>query len=168
MCQEEGKGYLGKEKQNASANSIASTLLFFPAALGYGEVKGRGVTSLALESDACLCPRPPVMSWRLKEDHCCLVTQSCPTLATPWTVVSQAPLSMGLPRQEYWSGLPFPSPGNLPNPGIKPASPALASGFFSTEPPGKPSRQIISPLNFSPLMWKVEKTAPHSWSCYKD
>ena len=44
---------------------------------------------------------------------------------------------MGFPRQEYWSGFPFPSPGDLPNPGIKPASPALAGGFFTTEPPGK-------------------------------
>ena len=54
-----------------------------------------------------------------------LVTKSCSTLATPWTVAHQAPLSMGFSRQEYWSGLPFPSPGDLPNPGIKPRSPAL-------------------------------------------
>ena len=59
--------------------------------------------------------------------------------ATPWTAAHQAPLSMRFPRQEYWSGLPFPSPGNLPNPGIKPASPAMAGGLFTTEPPGKPS-----------------------------
>ena len=58
--------------------------------------------------------------------------------ATPWTVACQAPLSLGFPRQEYWSGLPFPSPGDLPCPGIKPASPSLAGGFFTTEPPGKP------------------------------
>ena len=45
--------------------------------------------------------------------------------ASPWTVAHQAPLSMGFSRQEYWSGLPFPSPGDLPNPGIKPGSPAL-------------------------------------------
>ena len=63
--------------------------------------------------------------------------------ATPWTVVCQAPLSMGFPRQEYWSGLPFPSPGHLPDPGIKPASPALAGGFFTTEPTGKPKYTII-------------------------
>ena len=54
---------------------------------------------------------------------------------TPWTVAHQAPLSMGFPRQEYWSGLPFPSPEDLPNPGIKPMSPALAGGFFTTELP---------------------------------
>ena len=56
-------------------------------------------------------------------------------------VAHQAPQSMGFSRQEYWSGLPFPTPGNLPGPGIKPMSPetlALAGGFFTTEPPGKP------------------------------
>ena len=52
--------------------------------------------------------------------------------ATPWTVARQAPLSMGFSRQEYWSGLPFPSPGDLPNPGIEPESPALAGRFFTT------------------------------------
>ena len=54
---------------------------------------------------------------------------------TPWTVACQAPLSMGFSRQEYWSGLPCPPPGDLPDPGIKPASfisPALAGGFFTT------------------------------------
>ena len=50
----------------------------------------------------------------------------------PWTVAHQAPLSMGFPREEYLSGLPFPSPGDHPNPGIDPASPALAGGFFTT------------------------------------
>ena len=58
--------------------------------------------------------------------------------ATLWTVVCQTPLSMEFPRQEYCSGLPLPSPGDLPNPGIKPLSPALAGGFFTAEPPGKP------------------------------
>ena len=62
--------------------------------------------------------------------------------ATPWTVSLQVPLSMGFPRQEYWSGLPFSSPGDLPDPGIKPVSSALAGGFFDTEPPGKPLRTL--------------------------
>ena len=56
---------------------------------------------------------------------------------TPWTVARQAPLIMGFSRQEYWSGLPFPPPGDLPDPGIKPessASPTLAGGFFSSAP----------------------------------
>ena len=63
-----------------------------------------------------------------------LVTKSCLTLATPWTVDYQAPLSMGLLRQEYWSGLPFPFPGDLPNPGIEPGSPALQAYPLLTEP----------------------------------
>ena len=54
-----------------------------------------------------------------------LVAKLCPTLVTPWTVARQAPLSMGFPRQEYWSGLPFPSPGDLPDPATEPGSPAL-------------------------------------------
>ena len=61
-------------------------------------------------------------------------------LATPWTVAHQTPVSMRFPRQEYWSGLPFPTPVDLPDPGIEPefpVSPAL--GFFTTEPPGKPN-----------------------------
>ena len=66
-----------------------------------------------------------------------LCAQSFPTLATPWTGVCQIPLTVGFPRQEYWSGLPFPSPGDLPHPEIKPTSPTLAGGFFTTEPPGK-------------------------------
>ena len=64
--------------------------------------------------------------------------QSCLTVATLWTVARQAPLSTEVSRQEYQSGLPFPSPGDLPDPGIKPESPALAGGFFTTEPPGQP------------------------------
>ena len=58
--------------------------------------------------------------------------------ATPWTVAHQAPLSMGFSRQEYWSGLPFPSPGDLPNPGIEPGSPILQADALPSELPGKP------------------------------
>ena len=57
--------------------------------------------------------------------------------ATLWTVACKAPLSMGFPRQEYWSGLPFPSPGDLSQPRAEPTSPALAAVFFTAEPPGK-------------------------------
>ena len=67
---------------------------------------------------------------------------SCVQLfATPWTLAHQAPLFMRFFRQEYWSRLLFPPPGDLPKPGIKPESPvssALAGGFFTSEPPGKP------------------------------
>ena len=58
--------------------------------------------------------------------------------ATPWNVAYQASLSMVFSRQEYWSGLPFPSPGDLPDPGIKPGSPALEADALTSEPPGKP------------------------------
>ena len=57
---------------------------------------------------------------------------------TPWTVALQASLSLGLSQQEDCSGLPFSPPGDLPDPGIEPAPPALAAGFFTTEPHGKP------------------------------
>ena len=59
---------------------------------------------------------------------------------TPWTVAHQAPPSMGLSRQEYWSGLPLPSPGDLPNPGIEPRSPALPTDTLTFDPPGKPQQ----------------------------
>ena len=63
---------------------------------------------------------------------------SCVQLfASSWTVAYQAPLFMGFPRQEYQSGLPFPSPGDLPDPGIEPGSPALRAEALSSEPPGK-------------------------------
>ena len=81
-----------------------------------------------------------------------LFTKLCLILSTPWTVAHQTPLSMGFPRQEYYSGLSFPSLGELPNPGIEPASPALqavsciAGRFFTTEPRGKPSAIIIIPI----------------------
>ena len=59
--------------------------------------------------------------------------------ATPWTVAYQAPLSMKFSRQEYWSGLPYPSPGDLPDPGIKPMFPAVQADTLPSEPPGKPN-----------------------------
>ena len=79
-----------------------------------------------------------------KPTHHCKATihaqfLSCVQLfETPWTVAHQAPLSMEFSRQEYWSGLPFPPPGDLPNSEIELVSPALAGGFFTTEPAGKP------------------------------
>ena len=65
--------------------------------------------------------------------HGGLVTKSCLTLGTPWIVAYQAPLSMGFFRQEYWSGLPFPSPGDFPNGAIKPRSLALQADSLPTE-----------------------------------
>ena len=66
------------------------------------------------------------------------VTQLCPTLWTPWTVAYQDPQSMEFSRQEYWSGLSFPSPGDLPSLGVEPRSPALQTDTSLSEPPGKP------------------------------
>ena len=98
---------------------------------------------------------------------------------TPWTVACQTLLSMGFSRQEYWSGLPFPSPGDLLDPGTEPMSPALAGGFFTTEPPGKkmllwPCSNPLSAHLYSPeaacckhrglclkaLFWPKEHTWP--------
>ena len=71
---------------------------------------------------------------------CALSLGHAQLFATAWTIAHQAPLSMDVFRQEYWSGLPFPPPRDLPDPGIQPASPALAGGFFTIEPLGKPCR----------------------------
>ena len=66
--------------------------------------------------------------------------------ATPWTVAHQAPPSMGFSRKEYWSGLPFPSPGDLPDPGIEPRSPTLQADSLTSEPPGKPGVYLLYTL----------------------
>ena len=76
--------------------------------------------------------------------------------ATPWTVAYQAPPSMGS-RQEYWSGLPFPSPGDLTNSGIKPGSPAFQADALTSEPPGKPTvKQEVLPY-FRVIFFQSEK-----------
>ena len=71
--------------------------------------------------------------------ECVQSPQSCLTLTIPWTVAHQAPQSVGFSRQEYWNGLPFPSSGDLPNPGIKPEPPALQADSLLSEPPGQTS-----------------------------
>ena len=86
----------------------------------------------------CVLVRPELF---LEAQGACTLSRVCP-FAAPWTAAPQAPPSMGFSRQEYWSGLPCPSPGDLPDPGIElmsPMSPALAGGFFTAELPGKPS-----------------------------
>ena len=75
-----------------------------------------------------------------------LVAKLCLTLATPWTVAHQAPLSMGFSRHEYWSGLPFPFPEDLSDPGIEPRSPALQVDSLLSEPPGKPAERCFSKI----------------------
>ena len=80
---------------------------------------------------------------------------------TPWTVAYQAPLSMGFSRQECWSGLPFPSPGDLPNPGIELSSPALQADALPSEPPGKPRLQRKGEF---PLGKSDQTSLPYSFS----
>ena len=86
------------------------------------------------------------------------------SFTTPQTIACQALLSIGFPRQEYLSGLQFPSPGDLPNPGIKPTSPPLVGGSFTTEPPGKPKHVLKTSLIFSNITIFI--LLP-SFSCYK-
>ena len=98
---------------------------------------------------------------------------------TPWTIAYQAPPCMEFPRQDYWSGLPFPSPGYIPDPGIEPRSPALQADALPTELPGKPSnleRPLLNPyfkyilcyyhlphhylpLSHNPRLFKMEQTS---------
>ena len=83
----------------------------------------------------------------MKSVPTCLCAQSLSRVqlfVTPWTVAQQAPLSMELSRQEYWSGLPFPSPGDLLDPGIEPGSPTSQADSLPSGPPGKPLTQKMS------------------------
>ena len=82
--------------------------------------------------------------WKVKVKSLCHVW----LLATTWTGAYQAPPSMGFSRQEYWSGVPLPSPGNLLSPGIKPGSPAFQADTLTSEPPGKPPIVLVNIYNF--------------------
>ena len=107
--------------------------------------------------------------------HChfsCLVAKLCPTLCNPMAIVHQVPLSMGFSRQEYWSRLPFPSPGYISDPGIKLASPALAGRLFTLSHQGSPhflmkrseSCSVVSD-SFNPwTTWSTEFSRPEYWS----
>ena len=77
------------------------------------------------------------------------------SFATPRTIDHQAPLFMGFPRQEYWSGLPFPFPGDLPGPGIKPRSSALQADSLPSEPPGKPKTLYTIQQNIDQLVHRL-------------
>ena len=87
---------------------------------------------------------------------CCACTSLGPTLDTPWTVACQAPLSLGFFRKECWSRLPFPPPGDLPNPGIEPVSPASLA-MQADSLPAKPSRKPLLYAGYSvcPLLCRV-------------
>ena len=86
-----------------------------------------------------------IFCYQLLKNVMCECSVMSNFLQHPWTVTHQAPLSMGFPRQEYWSGLSFLSSGDLPNPRIKPMSPELAGRLFTTEPPGKPLKNDMYP-----------------------
>ena len=109
-----------------------------------GDLPDPGIKHMspALQADA-LTSEPPgkpyEYGWKWKLSRS-VVSDS----ATPWTVAHQAPPSMGISRQEYWSGLPFPSPGDLPDPGIEPRSPALQADTLTSEPP------LCNPKDYSP------------------
>ena len=86
----------------------------------------------------------------MREGDCvCVHSVVSYSLQPPWTAVHKAPLSMGFPRQEYWSGLPFPSPGDLPDQGIEPESPALAGEFFTTAQPRQRRQWHSTPVLLS-------------------
>ena len=96
--------------------------------------------------------------------YCCLGTlcvkwlSPIPPFVTPWTVACQASLFMGFSRQEYWSGLPFPSPGDLPNPGIEPGSPPLQADALSSEPLGKHRSEVTQscPTPCNPIDYSLQ------------
>jgi len=137
-------------------------MFHFPPALTFQshsslqKIKQAGDSYLSFSSSENRGGRKKIELWHVTPKPRVWVSECCVLIrvwlfATPWTVAHQAPLFMGLSRQEYWSGLPFPSAGNLPNPEIKPTfpmSPALAGVLlglvclfvclFTTEPPGKP------------------------------
>ena len=96
------------------------------------------------------------LKWFSSSSSSGLDTKSCPTLGTPQTVACQVPLSMGFSRRGYWSGLPFPSPGDLPYPGIDPGSPTLWADALTSEPPGKP-------LSLAPWNWHSKPST--TWLC---
>ena len=92
-----------------------------------------------------LTQHPSILTFfkTIGEYCCCLVAKSCLTLfENPWTVAHQALLPIGFPSQEYWSGMPFPSPGDISDPEIKLVSPALVGRFFTTEPPECPGQLL--------------------------
>ena len=118
---------------DSSVHGILQTRILEGVAIPFsrGSSQPRGCTHVSCTAGRFFT----VLATRESESE---ITQSCPTLCDPWTVAYQAPPSMGFFRQEYWSGLPFPSPGDAPNPGIKPGFPALEADALTSEPPGKP------------------------------
>ena len=126
----------------------------------------------ALEGPRIHMPVSVVMNADLCSQICVckhvLVAQSCPTLCDPWTAAHQAPLSMRFSRQGYWSGLPLPSPGDLPNPRIKPRSPALQADSLLTKLQGKSvcKHGLIKKadsLEKTPILGRIEGNRRRGW-----
>ena len=92
-------------------------------------------------------------------------------IATPWTIACQASLSVELSRQEFWNGLPFPFPGDLPNPGTEPRSPALQVDSLLSEPPGKPKNTGVGSLSLLQGMFPTQESNQgllhYSWILYQ-
>ena len=142
-CQEYGKGEVGdRELGEVTPNTswARSQLIFnIQRSAPYQQWPSQGLLGHSLDrSDEewtggnSRCPSLPIP----QKSKCQLL--NCVLLfATPWTVAHQAPLFMGFSRQEYWNGLPFPCPGDLPDPGIKPGSPTFQADSLPPEPPGK-------------------------------
>ena len=111
---------------------------------GFGVCEAQGCMTLSYTVCLCVCVCV-----------CVYESLSCVWLfVPPWTVTHQSPLSMGFSRQEHWSGLPFPSPGDLPHPGIKPRSPALHVDSLPSEPPEKPLLHDSSGIFMEASSWK--------------
>ena len=102
----------------------------------------------------CVCVCVCVCVWERERAHAQLASH-VQLFATPWTVTHWTPLSMRCPRQEYWGGLPLPSPGDLPNPGIEPVFPASAGRFFTTESPVK----TVTPLGGRYFVYHTEQSS---------
>ena len=151
--------YLKIKKKSFHSTITCNLDLWFRFLWSYFSVwNGSREWSLELKADISSLKRPcTVWSWILffffmsvcaRVCVCaCAVFSHVWLFATPWTVAHQVLLSMKFSRQEYWSGLPFPPPGDLPNSGIKPVSPispALAGRLFTSEPPGKPFISCIT------------------------
>ena len=121
-----------------------------------------------------MCPsgtlsRPLGSTWKLGPATRLLLSFLVQLSVTPWTVARQAPLSLGFFKQEHWSGLPFPSPGDLADPGIKPAFPALAGGFWTTEPPVRRQMSLIQAAATSCPFQLMRLSLPHKQThhCYQ-
>ena len=118
----------------------------------------RDQTSISCVSCISCIDRQVLTTRPLRQESEEVKSLSCVRLfSSPWTVAYQAPPSMGFSRQECWSGLPFPSPGDLPDPGIEPGSPALQADTSPSEPPGKPKTRKEAPFLVLPIVLDVNR-----------